>query len=107
MLNQLEHHFVLFSIVFLLIGYLLGSHFKNLNQKHTDDNPECFFDQQKRKKPKVDTKDKNTSISIDDSTHVIKIKTDELEKKYTEIGNKQTTNEDISTSINKLKNLKK
>lgn len=106
MLNQLEHHFILFSVVFLLIGYLLGVHFKNLN-KNTDDNSECFFDQQKKKKPKVDTKSKNTSISIDDSTHVVKIKTDGLEKKYTEIGNKQTTNEDISSSINKLKNLKK
>ena len=105
MLDQLEHHFILFSTVFLLIGYLLGNHFKNtINKEH--DKVESFFGQQKKRKP-VDNKTKKSTIDIDDSTHVVKIKTDGLEKRYEEIGNKQTTTEDISSSINKLKNLKK
>ena len=106
MLDQLEHHFILFSIIFLLIGYLLGLHFKNLNSNPVDEKIDSFFEQQ-NKKNKVDTKKKKSTIDIDDSTHVVKIKTDGLEKKYEEIGNEQTTNEDISSSINKLKNLKK
>lgn len=105
MLDQLEHHFILFSTVFLLIGYLLGTHFRNTKNKD-DDKIESFFDKQK-KRTQVDNKTKKSTIDIDDSTHVVKIKTDGLEKKYEEIGNKQTTKEDISSSVNKLKNLKK
>jgi hypothetical protein len=105
MLDQLEHHFILFSTVFLLIGYLLGTHFKNIKSKN-DDKIESFFNKEK-KRSQVDNKPKKSTIDIDDSTHVVKIKTDGLEKKYEEIGNKQTTSEDISSSINKLKNLKR
>ena len=105
MIGELEHHFILFSLIFLLIGYLLGTNLKVMN-KNAEIKEESFFDKQKRKQ-KVDNAIKNTTIDIDDSTHVVKIKTDGLEKKYDNIGKSQTTNEDISSSINKLKSLKK
>ena len=45
-------------------------------------------------------------ISIDDSKFVTEIKTDGLEKKYTDLGDKKVSNENIGNSINKLKNMK-
>jgi hypothetical protein len=106
MLNQIEHHFILFSIIFLVIGYLLGNHFNNTRKTDTDSLPESFLKKEKRKTEQAKSK-KSPIIGIDESTHVVKIKTDGLEKKYEEIGNSQTKQEDISGSINKLKNLKK
>lgn len=106
MIDQLEHHFILFSIIFLIIGYLLGRILKYDGQKfldNTSNNHESFFKQQKNKTKST----KRPIIDIDGSTHVVKINTDNLEKKYEEFGNKQTKNENISGSINKLKNLKK
>lgn len=101
MIDQLEHHFILFSMIFLLLGFILGKNLKHHDKEiiHT----ESFFKQQKKQREKT----KTPTIQIDDSTHVVAIKTDGLEKKYENIGNSKTTNEDISGSINKLKNLKK
>lgn len=106
MIDQLEHHFILFSIIFLIIGYLLGRILKYDGTRILDEtitHNESFFKQQKNKTKSI----KHPIIDIDSSTHVVKINTDNLEKKYEEIGNKQTKNENISGSINKLKNLKK
>jgi hypothetical protein len=105
MLYQVEHHFILFSIIFLVIGYLLGNHLKN-SRSIKDEPTESFFKKEKRKSEQAKTK-KSPIIDIDESTHVVKITTEGLEKKYETIGNSQTTTEDISGSINKLKNLKK
>ena len=45
-------------------------------------------------------------ISIDDTKFVTEIKTDGLEKKYNDLGDKKVSNENIGNSINKLKNMK-
>ena len=105
MLSQIEDHFVLFSVVFLFIGYLVGNylHIVKLLHDNPDNQENSFLRQNKKRKPTT----KQRNITIDDSTHVVSIKTDDLEKKYEEIGNSQTKQEDISRSINKLKNLKK
>jgi hypothetical protein len=47
------------------------------------------------------------NISIDDTRYVVDIKTDNLEKKYDKLGDTTQSTEQISSSINKLKNLKK
>lgn len=111
MLYQVEHHFILFSIIFLVIGYLLGIHFKNTKKSLVDEEETILNKSKTRRQTKrKSTQDKIKKfpiIDIDESTHVVKIKTDGLEKKYEEIGNSQTKQEDISGSINKLKNLKK
>jgi hypothetical protein len=53
---------------------------------------------------------KNTStgqpISIDNSKFVVDIKTDQLEKKYEGLGEIKNSQENIGSSINKLKNMK-
>jgi len=93
-------HFLLFSLIFLFVGFILG----RLSVNHSNEQRvESFFKQQKKR----DKTEKQTTIDIDTSKHVVKIDTNNLEKKYSSIGNKQTSNEDITSSINKLKGLKK
>lgn len=94
-------HFLLFSIIFFVMGFLLGKIFQS-NKITQTQKIDSFFTTQK----KEDTK-KNHSIDIDASTHVVKIKTDGMEKHYENIATEQTKQENISSSINKLKNLKK
>ena len=46
-----------------------------------------------------------TSVSIDETKVVTNISTDNLVKKYDELGDKTVSNDNISSSINKLKNI--
>jgi hypothetical protein len=99
--NDAVEHLILFCVLFFLVGFLLG---RSLNNNTvTYEKPESFLNKQKKSAKKSN----NSTISIDNTTHVTKIKTDNLEKKYDSMGNTQTTNENISESVNKLKNLKK
>jgi predicted membrane protein len=107
MLDTFEHHFILFSLIFLIIGYLLGVNLKYhqyYNNKNEEVN-ESFF--AKNSRNKIDKKEKSPTIDIDDSTFVTKITTDNLEKKYENLANESSTTEDINHSINKLKKLRK
>lgn len=45
-------------------------------------------------------------VSIDTSKYVTTIKTDNLEKKYDNLGDEKKTNENIDLSVNKLKSMK-
>lgn len=47
-----------------------------------------------------------TNINIDDKKIVMKISTDDLQKKYEQIAETTETKSDISGSVNKLKNLR-
>lgn len=49
---------------------------------------------------------RNKPISIDDTKVVLDINTTNLEKKFTDIADTQTSEIDISESINKLKSMK-
>ena len=51
----------------------------------------------------LSTKEK---IQIDDKKFVTDIKTDNLEKKYKDLGDIKKSSDNISSSINKLKNMK-
>lgn len=101
MLELIYQHFLLLSLLFFAIGYLTA--FIIHSNKYTEKQykNESFFSQQKNKQ-KI-----KKNIDIDDSTHVVTIKTDGLEKRYEEIGTNLTKQENITSSINKLKNLKK
>lgn len=108
MIDQLEHHFILFSLIFLLIGFILGQQLRmNYWYPKEDEQEESFVKKHTKKKKKLDKHEEEDTISIDSSTHVVSIKTDNLEKKYEEITEKVKTDENISSSINKLKSLKK
>jgi hypothetical protein len=85
---------VLITFHTFFIGYILG--------KLKKDNtiiPQSFL--------KTTNPNKNNTISIDTKKVVTDIKTDNLEKKYDSLGDIKTTKENISESVNKLKNLKR
>lgn len=92
---------VAYVIVFI-IGYILGKisvggvyHSINNDQKIiTKSNTSNIV------------KSSMNKVSIDDTKVVVDIKTDNLEKKYDSLGDIKQSNEDISLSINKLKNMK-
>lgn len=97
----IHDHFLLFSIIFFGMGFLLGKVLNADRLVHTQ-KIDSFFTTQKKEESK-----KNHSIDIDTSTHVVKIKTDGMKKHYENIATEQTKQEDITSSVNKLKNLKK
>jgi hypothetical protein len=81
-----------------IIGYLLGK-----NSKIDQNNG--VYNQYASKKSTTDNN--STKIHIDERKVVSEINTKGLEKKYSEIGEDTVSKEDISNSINKLKNIKK
>lgn len=97
---------ILFSITLLaigvclfLIGYFYGL-YRTVNgvSNLAMDSPKSFFD---------DKVIKNKKISIDSTKVVTDIRTDNLEKKYESLGEFKHSEDDISESISKLKNLKR
>lgn len=86
-----------FYFVFFICGWLVGRSSSLQN-----------FGSQSNISKTVSSKDnkKLSSISIDEKKIVTDISTDGMEKKYGDITNTISTNENISGSINKLKSLK-
>jgi hypothetical protein len=101
---MLDNNIVVILIVVIVIntfftGYFLGR-FTSHNGVYND-KPKSFFKQQDSKKQEI------SDISIDNKKFVVDIKTEGLEKKYDSLGDVKTTEENISNSVNKLKNLKR
>lgn len=79
-------------ILFFLIGYIIGK----LSVK---DNIQ--------KRNKLYTENRDIEINdIDNTKFVVKIETDQLQKRYSELGEIKTSEENINNSISKLKNMK-
>ena len=102
MLN--DPNIILLIIVILIInsffvGYFFGR--SSISNGVSNDKPKSFFKQQDSA-----SIEKNT-ISIDDKKFVVDIKTEGLEKKYDSLGDIKKTDENISNSVNKLKNMKR
>lgn len=81
-----------------LIGYFIGV----FTSKGVNNSPQSFFKQQNRNTEQV-----SNNLSIDDKKFVVDIKTDGMERKYESLGDVKKTEENISNSVNKLKNLKR
>jgi hypothetical protein len=98
---------ILLSITLLVIGVCLFfmGYFYGLYRGSSGvsnlivDRPKNFFDNN------VTTK--NNKILIDNTKVVTDIRTDNLEKKYESLGEIKNSEDNISESINKLKNLKR
>lgn len=94
-INNLE---MLLMIVFLGIGYLFGflhaNQFQQQNTGHRQNikNTKLYENLEK--------------VSIDDKTFVVDIDTSKMEKKFTNLGEIKHSEENISGSIQKLKNIK-
>lgn len=87
---------VIISIIIVgLLGYLIGK----INNVSNNQAPQSFF-----KKNAVSSEHNN--VSIDEKKIVTSINTQGLEKKYSSLGDTKTSEENISSSINKLKTLK-
>jgi hypothetical protein len=80
------------GVCFFLAGYLLGS--QNHNGVYSIGKKSLIQPQLK------------TNIPIDETKIVTKIITDDLEKKYNQLGETKNSQESISSSVNKLKALK-
>ena len=93
-MNNIYIHTIL-NFIFFLLGYMLAK----ISVKQAYDRPKSFFDSHK-------TQNKN-NVSIDEKKVVVSIDTSTLEKKYDSLGEIKQTQENISGSINKLKNLKR
>ena len=97
---------ILFSITFLaigvclfLIGYFIGKQ-NTVGVSNVVNNvkPTSFFNEEPKK---------SNMLSIDDTKYVVDIKTSGMEKKYENLGEIKQSTENITDSINKLKNLKR
>jgi len=93
---------VVVNVVFLILGTLLGSLLSYFIFMKNETPNLGFF-----KKNQHDSPRHKDTISIDEKKVVVNIKTDDLEKKYDSLGTTTKTDENISSSVNKLKNLKR
>jgi hypothetical protein len=88
------------GVCLFLIGYFIGKQSSTgVSNTMATTKPTSFFDN--------NTEQKSKAITIDNSKFVTDIRTDNLEKKYTQLGEIKKSEENISDSINKLKNMKK
>lgn len=87
------------GVCFFLIGYFVGKRSGNGVYNSTINRPNSFFDNPRE--------EKKTKVVINDTKFVTEIKTDGMEKKYENLGEIKQSTENITDSINKLKNLKR
>ena len=87
------------QILLVCVGIIIGKHLKTQNAEIIA-KPQSFFDKQK-------IENQQHKISIDDKKVVLNIDTAGLEKKHQTIGQVTQTKENISSSVDKLKNLKR
>lgn len=88
------------NIVFFCIGYLIGK--STLNYQVLDRTNVST----RKVKETTDNQINKPLINIDDTKIVTKINTDGLEKKYDTLGDIKNSQENIASSISKLKNMK-
>lgn len=88
---------VILNIISFFIGYILG---KNRIIQNIGALEHSSLGIKQKKKENIN------NISIDETKVVSKINTDGLEKRYDKLGDKKESQENITTSINKLKNMK-
>lgn len=87
------------GVCLFLIGYFIGKQNNTgVSINATNIKPTSFFEEAKKEKH---------TLSIDDTKYVVDIKTSGMEKKYESLGDIKKSEENISNSINKLKNMKR
>jgi hypothetical protein len=97
--NKIFFAIILIAMInIFFIGYLVGK--SNRYTDSTNRENISFLKRTREEKYKND-------ISIDDKKVVLDIKTEGLEKKYETLGETKTTKDTITSSVNKLKNLKR
>jgi len=87
-------------VVFFFLGYSIGR--LNSSQTNVESQPISFFNKSKSDSDKMIDK-----ITINESKYVTDIETSGMEKKYETLGETKISQENIESSINKLKNIKR
>lgn len=93
------------NLLFLAVGFIIGRIIIPVHKQEmvASEQSGCSF----FKKQKQDQSVKQQQlIDIDERKVVVAIKTDGLEKKYENLGDVKKSSENISSSIDKLKNMK-
>ena len=88
---------LILNVICFIVGYLYGRTGSVVVGSTINQQPKSFFDKEKV----------NSKIEIDDKKYVGNIKTDGIEKKYISLGETTTSDDNIVSSVDKLKNLKK
>ena len=91
---------ILLNVVFFFLGYSIGR--LNSSQTNVESQPISFFNKSKSDSDKMIDK-----ITINESKYVTDIETSGMEKKYETLGETKISQENIESSINKLKNIKR
>lgn len=94
-LSLIVSYFIVFSIG-ILVGYYYCS-----TSSYKDNNTSFL-----RTNSQYQDKTHSKSLSIDERKVVLGLDTDGLDKKYKILGSTKQSNDNISSSVNKLKNMK-
>ena len=100
----MEYYIILILTILIGLSFILGYILGKINSQFSgvfNNEPVSFLKQQKSSKSQ-----KHTNIDIDDKKVVVPIKTEDLEKKYDSLGETSKSQENITTSISKLKSMK-
>jgi len=90
---------IISHIICLILGYILGQ-LRSISGVSISSQPNKVLQS-------IVNKDTKQSISIDSSKFVTNITTEGMEKKYATLGEIKDSEENISSSVNKLKSMKK
>ena len=93
---------ILLNVVFFFLGYSIGR--LNSSQTNVESQPISFFN---KSKSESDSDKMINKITINESKYVTDIETSGMEKKYETLGETKISQENIESSINKLKNIKR
>lgn len=89
---------IILNLLSFVIGLVLGRLWLISGVSSLVDKPKSFLKESKN--------EIKSTVSIDETVFVTDIKTDNMIKKYDSLGEIQTSNENISTSVDKLKKMK-
>lgn len=104
--NNLLYLLIISNIVFFILGYIISK----LNNKNYSNISESGYIFHKPNKKEIEQKrviEKLQSVDIDESKVVLETDISGLEKKFEEITQTTTVNDNISDSINKLSQIMK
>ena len=91
-------------ILMMAMGYVAGR-LTRIERLCQNDTP--YSEPKRRKSYSQDSDDIKSTIEIDDRKFVVDVSTAGIEKKYGELGETKVSDENISSSVNKLKGLKR
>jgi hypothetical protein len=91
-------------ILMMAMGYVAGR-LTRIERLCQNDTP--YSEPKRRRSYTQEREEIQSKIEIDDSKFVVDVNTSGIEKKYGELGETKVSDENISSSVNKLKGMKK